>query len=352
MPTLKKCTLRCLALLVGTLSLAPASQSLAQAPASLDGDGATLYAARCAVCHGEHREGILPAFPPLLGLSRQMTEVQVEDTIHKGKGRMPAFPDLSADQAGQIAHFLLSASSAAPSATKSVTTSSGGQLDAGAQLFQQNCAFCHGRDASGGESGPDLTRSKLVHSDKGGDQIGVVVRVGRQEGDKKMPAFLFSDLEVHSLANFIHAAELSAAAKGGTRKGVDPSDLQTGDVAAGKRYFNGTGTCSSCHSPTGDLAGVATRHQGLDLEERMLYPRNVKRAVNVTLASGERISGTLAYKDEFVIAMRDGNGTYHSWPVTSVTFKIDSFVEAHAALLPKYTDKDIHNLMAYIQTLR
>src|SRR4051812_31912167 len=50
------------------------------------------------------------------------------------------------------------------------------QTEAGSTLFLQNCAFCHGKDAGGGESGPDLTRSKIVSSDKNGEGIGPVIR--------------------------------------------------------------------------------------------------------------------------------------------------------------------------------
>lgn len=223
--------------------------------------------------------------------------------------------------------------------------------DAGAKVYQQNCTFCHGRDAMGGESGPDLTRSKLVHDDVGGDKIAEVVRLGRN-GDKKMPAFSLSGAEMADLVAFLHRVETAASKLSGNRKGVDVSDLQTGNADAGKRYFNGAGTCSTCHSPTGDLAGVATRYKGLELEERMLYPRRVLSRVVVTLPSGETIAGTLAYRDEFVIGMRDAGGTYRSWKASDIKYKIDAPVNAHVDLLPKYTDADIHDLMAYIQTLR
>ena len=136
------------------------------------------------------------------------------------------------------------------------------------------------------------------------------------------------------------------------RGAVDVEDLQTGNVAAGKAYFNGEGGCSKCHSPTGDLAGVATRHEGLELEMRMLYPRDVVSKVMVTLPSGEKLAGTVAYQDEFVLGMRDSKGSYHSWPVGEIKFAVDSPVDAHAEQFPKYTDDDIHNLMAYIQTLK
>ena len=84
----------------------------------------------------------------------------------------------------------------------------------------------------------------------------------------------------------------------------------------------------------------------------MLYPREAKSKVTVTLPSGEKISGTLAYLDEFVVGLRDANDTYHSWPTSKVKYVVDSPVEAHVEQFPKYTDDDIHNLMAYLQTLR
>jgi mono/diheme cytochrome c family protein len=224
------------------------------------------------------------------------------------------------------------------------------QAKAGGALFQQNCAFCHGRDAAGGETGPDLTRSKLVAHDVAGDKIAEVLRQGRPE--KGMPPFTFSAPEVAELVAFIHEQRSQAKLHNGNRRGVDVADLQTGNVAAGRQYFNGAGGCASCHSPTGDLAGIASRYQGLELEERMLYPRDTKSTVTVTLRSGETLKGTLAYLDEFTVGLRDANGAYHSWPVRSVRYSVDSPVEAHVAQFPKYTDADIHNLMAYMQTLR
>ena len=225
----------------------------------------------------------------------------------------------------------------------------------GKTLFQQDCSFCHGRDATGGESGPDLTRSKLVAADVNGDQIGLVVRNGRLE--KGMPPFDRSDDQIAALVAFIHTqrdnATSAAGARGkGGRKGVDPSDLQTGNAEAGKQYFNGAGGCSSCHSATGDLAGIASRHQGLELEELMLYPKHAKSKVEVTLASGQMISGILAYLDEFTVGLVDSDGVYHSWRTADVHYKVDEALNAHVDLFSKYTDDDIHNLMAYLQTLR
>lgn len=224
------------------------------------------------------------------------------------------------------------------------------QVEAGGSLFLQNCAFCHGKDAGGGESGPDLTRSKLVASDKNGEAIGAVVRNGRQE--KGMPHFGLPDAEIVDLVAFVHHEQDEAMSQTGTRKGVEDSDLQTGNAAAGKQYFEGAGGCITCHSATGDLAGVATRYSGLQLEEQMLYPADAKTKVTVKTSTGQSYAGTVEYQDEFNIGMRDSFGVYHSWPTTAITYKIDRPADAHVAALAKYTDKDIHNVLAYIQTLK
>lgn len=220
----------------------------------------------------------------------------------------------------------------------------------GAALFRQDCSFCHGRDAGGGESGPDLTRSRLVRQDVDGNEIGTVVRNGRP--DKGMPRFDHSDDEIASLVAFIHTRQNEARNKPGGRKGVDASDLQTGNAETGKQYFFGAGGCATCHSPTGDLAGIASRLQGLQLEEQMLYPKHAKSRVKVTLASGETVSGTLEYIDEFTVGLIDSTGVYRSWRTRNVRFEVDAPVNAHVELFSKYTDDDVHNLMAYLQTLR
>ncbi len=168
---------------------------------------------------------------------------------------------------------------------------------------------------------------------------------------KGMPRFDFSDQQIASLAAFIHTRQNASTKKGG-RKGVDVSDLQTGNIEAGKQYFNGAGGCAACHSPTGDLARIASRYQGLKLEQHMLYPEDAKSKVTVMLASGETITGTLDYLDEFTVGLIEPTGTYRSWRTSDVKYKVDAPVNAHVELFGKYTDADIHNLMAYLQTLR
>jgi len=180
------------------------------------------------------------------------------------------------------------------------------QIRAGELRFVAQCGFCHGRDAAGGETGPDLTRSKLVAEDNRGDKIEPLVRAGRAE--QGMPAFRLSDAELAAMVAFIHDQKTKADAEGGGRRSVDSADLSIGDAAAGRLYFNGPGGCSACHSATGDLAGVASRYEGLKLLMRMLYPRE-----------GAAPADALA---------------------------------AHFDRLGKYTDDDMHNVYAYLVTLK
>src|SRR5262249_21057653 len=135
---------------------------------------------------------------------------------------------------------------------------------------------------------------------------------------KGMPSFDFNDSELEAIVAFIHDQKTKAESVGGGRRSVDVSDLETGDVEAGRRDFNGAGGCSNCHSSLGDLAGVANRFRGLPLVERMLYPPSVRTQDTVKRSSEEIAAG----------------------------------LNAHFDLLGKYTDDDMHNVYGYLQTLR
>ena len=338
----------------GPIHAAQAGTQQETAPAAdvhpAEDPGAASYAKHCAVCHGAQREGNLPGFPPLIGINHRMAENKIADLIHAGKGRMPGFPNLQGEELTALLKYLTATEPTSQVAGSGAVKPPSDIAQAGGALFGQNCAFCHGRDAMGGETGPDLTQSTLVQSDPTGEKIAAVIREGRP--DNKMPGFNFSPEEIRSLIAFIRAREAAAKAHPGGRRGVAPEDLQTGNAEAGKKYFDGAGGCVKCHSATGDLAGIARRYQGLQLEEHMLFPRNAKSQLTVTLPSGETISGTLAYRDEFTVALRDSSGIYRSWPASAVKFAVKSPVDAHVEQFPKYTDDDIHNLMAYLQTLK
>jgi cytochrome c oxidase cbb3-type subunit 3 len=226
-------------------------------------------------------------------------------------------------------------------------------VSAGQPIFAAQCGFCHGRDTMGGETGPDLTRAASVAADVRGDTLGQIVRNGRT--DKGMPGFSLGEADLAAVVAFIHDQKTKAASLTGGRRAVDVADLQTGNVEAGKSYF--ARACSKCHSPSGDFSGIAKRLEGLDLLRRMLYPTPTdgvasRAKVTLTRASGETITGTLAHRDEFTIALTDSSGAYRAFPAHQVKFSVDDPLQAHVEQLGKYTDDEMHNVLAYLHTLR
>jgi cytochrome c oxidase cbb3-type subunit III len=256
-----------------------------------------------------------------------------------------------------VASLLLLAAAPAAAQTRPAATVSPGE-----SLFQAQCGFCHGRDATGGASGPDLTDSELVAQDRGGDKLEPVIRAGRPE--RGMPGFPLADRDLKAVVAYIHERKTSVDKNPGRRRRVTIADLSTGNVDAGRAYFNGPGGCATCHSPTGDLAGIGARYRGLGLLMRFLYPnsgnatqlpgekpRSNAATVKVTLPSGETVAGSLVFRDEFTIGLRDAEGWFRSWPLSAVKVAIEDPVQAHVTQLGKYTDDDVHNLYAYLQTL-
>ena len=225
------------------------------------------------------------------------------------------------------------------------------EVAAGKTQFQQTCGFCHGLDARGGASGPDLLHSALVNHDVNGNLIGPVVRSGRPE--KGMPAFQLSDAEINHIAQFLHAQVKAAASVYQHIPSEYPLEkLLVGNPEDGKAFFNGGGNCHTCHSPTGDLAHVATKYKPFDLQTRIAFPSGAQITATVKDASGKMFSGTQVYADEFLITLRDKNGWFHTWKREGIEVQTHDPLAAHEKLLKTYTDKNLHDLFAYLQTLK
>lgn len=230
-------------------------------------------------------------------------------------------------------------------------------VDRGRTQFKSSCGFCHGNDATGAR-GPDLVRSAIVNHDDRGNLLGPVIRNGRP--DKGMPSFsTLKDDQIADIVAFLHR-QARAALKSGEVPGSYPvSKLLTGNAEAGKEYFYGAGGCSHCHSVTGDLAGIAKKYSPIDLQQRMVYPASrrdertiERRTAVVTLKDGTHFEGKIAHQDEFTIGIVCGDGWYRSWPVEDVKIEIHDPLEVHRELTTRYSDADIHNLFAYLETLK
>jgi cytochrome c oxidase cbb3-type subunit 3 len=222
----------------------------------------------------------------------------------------------------------------------------------GQALFRSTCGFCHGEDATGARA-PDLVRSVIVNHDERGNLLGPVIRNGRP--DKGMPSFAtLTDAQVADIVAFLHRQAYEALHSGHVSGDYPAAKLLTGNAEAGKEFFYGPGNCSHCHSVTGDLAGIATKMKPIDLQQHMIYPsrKEIPKTATVTLRDGTRYEGKLAHKDEFEIALVCRDGWYRSWPLNDVKAEIHDPLAAHRELTAKYTDRDIHDLFAYLETLK
>jgi cytochrome c oxidase cbb3-type subunit III len=226
----------------------------------------------------------------------------------------------------------------------------------GEKLYVPTCGFCHG-DKARGADGPNLVRSEIVLHDEKGELIGPFLTKGRP--DRGMPAFTnFTKEQLYDIGQFLHM-QVELVANRGLYKRLN---VVTGDAKAGEAFFNGAGGCKSCHSPSGDLAKIGTRYPPETLQTRFIWPGGggggrggapaTVDKVTVTLPSGQAITGTVKKQDDFDISIYDTQGNYHSWPRDSVKVQIEDKLAGHRALLPKYTDKDMHDLTAYLVTLK
>ena len=231
-------------------------------------------------------------------------------------------------------------------------------VERGKATFVSACGFCHGSNATGGEKGPDLLRSVVVLDDENGKTIGPIILKGRP--DKGMPRFPFTPQQIADIANFLHNSIKNAI----DRDNYKILNIVTGDAKAGEAYFNGAGHCTSCHSVTGDFKGIGAKYEPVTLQGKMLQPSYswtegmpphpvIAYSVTVTLPSGESFTGTPVSLDDFNVALREPSGAYHSFTRTkSMRVEIHNRLQAHLDMLSRYTDADIHNLTAYLVTLK
>ena len=233
-------------------------------------------------------------------------------------------------------------------------------VERGRGLYSVNCAFCHGSDARGGEGGPNLIRSQMVLNDKSGEGITQVVQNGRPQGG--MPKFDFTAAQIADIASFIHTIPV-----GGRDPARPPAALNivVGDATAGKTFFDSK--CASCHSASGDLKGIASKiADPKSLQQTWIMPNagrggrggpvvNVPpTTVVVTLASGQKVEGRLVRIDDFLVTLTDAEGRLRSFPRKGERpqVAVHDPLQPHLDLLPVYTDKDIHNVTAYLVTLK
>lgn len=229
----------------------------------------------------------------------------------------------------------------------------------GQATYGVNCQFCHGGDARGGEGGPNLLRAEIVLNDQKGELIAPVIQNGRI--DQGMPKFPMTEAQIADIAAFLHNFRVA----GYDASRMKPPTIVVGDAAAGEAYFKTK--CASCHSVTGDLKGIGAKFaEPRDLQQLFVMPGGGGRGrgaapsnvppttVTVTLAQGKKVEGRLVRVDDFIVTLADADGTQQTFRRDGDKPKVEIHdpLQPHKDLLRVYSDKDIHNVTAYLVTVK
>lgn len=324
----------------------------------------------CATCH--------PAEIVLgRGMSREQWGSIVSNMVSRGaKGSDEEFATILDYLAKNLPPGTKPAAAAAASSTKKRGGGGGLLAQAGAadkhitdeeaagrgkSIYVAQCVTCHGARGRGTQSGPDLVRSLVVLKDRYGSTVGPFLKKGHPMQGGIASASLTAE-QVEDLSHFLHQ-KVDDTLRTGPYNTV--LNVLTGDPKAGEAYFNGDGGCAGCHSATGDLAGIAKKYEPPVLQLKMVFPQTVafgrgpskgpKKPVTVTVTPEGKpaISGTLVQMDDFNVSLRTADGEFMTVERTpNVRVEKNDPYAAHVALLDRYTDKDIHNLVAYLETLK
>jgi cytochrome c oxidase cbb3-type subunit III len=243
------------------------------------------------------------------------------------------------------------------------------QVARGKALYGINCTGCHGADLRGGDmGGPNLLRSQAALSDVGGELIVPIIQGSRQDGG--MPAIPIKPEDAKAVAAYVRSIEATIGRQGmPPSAGVAPPSILVGDAREGQAYF--AAKCSTCHSATGDLQGIASKIPDPKMLQNTWVtgggrggrrgggggadtPNARTVTAAVTLASGERIEGRLLRIDDFLVTLGLADGTERSFRRNGDSPKVEVHdpMKAHRDLLSAYTDKDMHDVTAYLVTLK
>jgi cytochrome c oxidase cbb3-type subunit III len=230
----------------------------------------------------------------------------------------------------------------------------------GKTLYGVHCQACHGSDLRGGDmGGPNLLRSQVALSDQHGELIIPIIQGSRMA--QGMPNLGLNNEDAGAVAAYVRSVIGTIGRQGAPPGQEKVLNILVGDASRGQAYF--AAHCASCHSSTGDLKGIASTYtEPSQLQARWITggvsntqeASASKATVDVTTARGHKVSGALVHVDDFMVTLKLSDGMERTFlrnggvPVVVV----HDPMEAHRDMLPRYTDHDIHDLTAYLVTLK
>jgi cytochrome c oxidase cbb3-type subunit III len=244
------------------------------------------------------------------------------------------------------------------------------QIARGKTLYGISCTGCHGADLRGGDlGGPNLLRSQVALADKDGELILPIIQGSRQ--DAGMPAVNMSPEDGKAVAAYIRSIEETIGRQGmPPSPGVDPPSVLVGNPSEGQAYF--AVRCAGCHSVTGDLKGIgATVDDPKALQNLWVSggggrgrggrgaaapgaPNARTVMVTVTPPSGQSVEGRLVRIDDFLVTVGLADGTIRSFTRKGDEPRVEvrDPMKAHRDMLAEYTEKTMHDVTAYLVTLK
>ena len=239
------------------------------------------------------------------------------------------------------------------------------QIARGKAVYGISCRACHGADLRGGDmGGPNLLRSQLSLSDRDGEKIIPVIQGSLQSGG--MPAIPLAATDAKAVAAYVRSVLATIGGQGTPPSSKEPPTIVVGDAAEGKAYFDRK--CASCHSANDDLQGIASRIANPRMLQNTwvaggsrpgrgaVAPPSPKRTVTVSVTppGQSTIEGRLLRIDDFLVALELPDGTSRSFRREGDRPKVEvrDPLTGHRDLLPLYTDKDVHDVTAYLVTLK
>jgi cytochrome c oxidase cbb3-type subunit 3 len=238
----------------------------------------------------------------------------------------------------------------------------------GKTLYDVDCQSCHAADLRGTtQGGISLLRSQVVLSDQDGELIQPII-----EGSRKstgMPAINMSVADIKAVATYIHSVVATEKGQGAPpAPGVEAPSALVGDAAAGKVFF--AAKCASCHSVTGDLQGYGTKNPDAKAAQNRWIsgggggrgragggggaPDARTVMVTVTLPSGESVQGALLLVDDFLVSLTQPDGTVRTFRRDGDVPKVEikDPMQGHKTFLDTMKNKDMHDVTAYLESLK